>query len=82
MTGDQAGASSSRAPASVRGGWKSCMVSQGQLDRLSHAGYVLPQEVAYARPVLIAIGEDTVQESIPIPQENELVCFAPSLFKV
>lgn len=40
---------------------------KGQLDRISHATYLPPTKVAYACPGLIAIVQDTVQESIPIP---------------
>lgn len=79
MAAGNATASSSRAAVVIKGEWKPCIVSQGQLNRLSDAGYLPPPKAAYARPGLIAIGQDTFQETIPNPQGNERVCFVPFL---
>lgn len=79
--GGPAACSSSRAAVTVKGEWEHCTMSQGQLDRLSGAGYLPPPEDAYARTGLIAIGQDTFQESTPNPQENERVCFVPCLIR-
>lgn len=73
--------SSSQAVDGAEGEWRTWTVASGQMDRLSALGYLPPSEVVSARPGLIAINDEFVQERCPNPQGNERVCFVPFLIR-
>lgn len=72
-------ASSSRSTGLLEAEWKSCIVVQGQLNRLAELGYFPPLDVAFSRSGLAAVDGDSIQDPRPKPEKHERVCFVPFL---
>ena len=73
--------SSSRPAGPLEGDWKSCSVSQGQLNRLSTSGYLLEPEFTHIRPGLVTLDGGVLSDNFPTPQGDEHVCFVPFLLR-
>lgn len=63
------------------GDWKSCLVSQGELNRLSTSRYLLASELAQVRPRLVNLDGDVLEDNFPTPLPNERACFVLFLLR-
>ena len=73
--------SSTRPTGPLEGDWKSCSVTQGQLNRLSTSGYLPEPEFTQIRPGLVTLDGGVLHDNFPTPQGNERVCFVPFLLR-